>query len=710
MNSEFLECPACHSKNKIDARICTSCGFPELGKLFINKEEGQAWFESVVLPYRARNYYQKLLKRSYYTQSLLDEPEDKILSARYFETTEKNAQAEGEWGPFRTIYRDTQSPSHPCINSLRKNALFGDERYFVRVAERGSDDIYKPVATLEAGKQYEVFLCIHNIASESENGKESNHQGVATRVRVSTTFPRILKANSSGKILGVITAYNTEPLQVWASAHITAKQDMLIQYVIGSAKIYNGWKKNGTVMATSLFSQPGTFAGLQELNGVIPSGDKYSSVIVYIIQTKAIEHMTDKSGKQVFAQAGCWTPSEDAMEDSYTGKGFATYADGGIYEGEFVNRRFNGKGTYKFAHGDIYNCEWANGKATGSGNILRIDGRTYSGELQNGKPHGVGTHIMPDGTIYEGHWVNGEKHGEGKETATNGKMYEGSWINGERSGIGKETIAGGSIVYEGEWLHGKRHGKGTETLKRSPNRVFIYEGEWIDGQRNGQGTETSSKGAKYVGEWKNGKRSGYGKETIPDGSVYEGEWLDGEKHGRGKETSNGTTYDGSFQNGKRNGPGTLVRPDGAIFEGEWLRGKLTGRAKLSLTDGTIYEGSWSNGQLEGVVKITYKSGGIYEGDFSDGKITGYGKETLPDGTVYDGAWLNGKKHGKGQLTTMQKFLKIKVMYEGNWNEGELDGEVLFTILSGMASGSKCMMEFENGKLKRKGKMIIPDDV
>ena len=83
---------------------------------------------------------------------------------------------------------------------------------------------------------------------------------------------------------------------------------------------------------------------------------------------------------------------------------------------------------------------------------------------------------------------------------------------------------------------------------------------------------------------------------------------------------------------------------------------------------------------------------------------------MPDGTVYDGAWLNGKKHGKGQLTTMQKFPKIKVMYEGNWNEGELDGEVLFTILSGMASGSKCMMEFENGKLKRKGKMIIPDDV
>ena len=67
---------------------------------------------------------------------------------------------------------------------------------------------------------------------------------------------------------------------------------MTLHYVEGSAKIYNNWKANGRVLSINLFSDKGTFLGLNELNGIILGGKKeFSGNVVYTIQTKAIhEH------------------------------------------------------------------------------------------------------------------------------------------------------------------------------------------------------------------------------------------------------------------------------------------------------------------------------------------------------------------------------------------------------------------------------------
>ena len=46
---------------------------------------------------------------------------------------------------------------------------------------------------------------------------------------------------------------------------------------------------NGSVLSESLFSEEGTFLGLNELNGVILGCDEYSGSIVYTIQVSAAD-------------------------------------------------------------------------------------------------------------------------------------------------------------------------------------------------------------------------------------------------------------------------------------------------------------------------------------------------------------------------------------------------------------------------------------
>lgn len=46
-----MRCPVC--KTECDDRsICPQCGFPEVGKLFINQSDAEQWYSSVVIPFK----------------------------------------------------------------------------------------------------------------------------------------------------------------------------------------------------------------------------------------------------------------------------------------------------------------------------------------------------------------------------------------------------------------------------------------------------------------------------------------------------------------------------------------------------------------------------------------------------------------------------------------------------------------------------------
>ena len=192
------------------------------------------------------------------------------------------------WGPDRQTFTMAEPARYPVFNSIVDNAAVGDERDFVRIVEKGIHGTYSSDITIEAGKQYEVFIYYDNDASPTFNDAEHDYAGVARDVRLSSMFPLSLAKGERGTIAGTISASNTDPEAVWDEAYVTAKENITLHYVEGSAKIYNQGSVSGSVLSTNMFSNEGTFLGIEELNGVIPCSDEYGSgSIVYTIQTKA---------------------------------------------------------------------------------------------------------------------------------------------------------------------------------------------------------------------------------------------------------------------------------------------------------------------------------------------------------------------------------------------------------------------------------------
>lgn len=193
------------------------------------------------------------------------------------------------WGPERPTYKMSSPADHPVFNSIIDNPSMGDERDFVRIVEADSDKTLTSELAIEPGKEYAVSIYFHNDASATYNTAAQNRVGIALGTRVVSYFPEKLGKFERGKIDGVITAANSDPKTVWDEAYITAREALTIEYVEGSARIYNDWKANNTELSKSLFTADGVTIGLNELNGMILGCEEYSGRVMYRIRTVAVE-------------------------------------------------------------------------------------------------------------------------------------------------------------------------------------------------------------------------------------------------------------------------------------------------------------------------------------------------------------------------------------------------------------------------------------
>ena len=193
------------------------------------------------------------------------------------------------WGPERPTYTNENPADHATFNSITNNPVFGDERDFVRIQEKGSDESYTSDLTVEPGKQYEVIIYYHNNASATYNSAEYDYVGMAYNAKLTSMFPTELKAGEREMVSAIIKADGAEPEAVWDEAYVTASEDMTLHFVTGSAKLYNDWGANGSTLPTALFAEEGAYLGIDELNGVIPGCYEYSGYVLYTIQTYAVE-------------------------------------------------------------------------------------------------------------------------------------------------------------------------------------------------------------------------------------------------------------------------------------------------------------------------------------------------------------------------------------------------------------------------------------
>lgn len=202
------------------------------------------------------------------------------------------------WGPTdRPTYTNESPASSATFNSITDNAGVGDERDFVRIVDAETGGTYSSKIDLEPNKEYQVYIYYHNNASETYNDAAHNYAGVAADVKLASSFPLELSAGQEGAVSGIISwttlADRNNVQRVWDEAWVTAKQDMTLHYVTGSAHIWNGGDLNGTTLSTNLFSEEGIKLGYNELNGVLLGCDQYSGHVNYTISTKPVDTPVD---------------------------------------------------------------------------------------------------------------------------------------------------------------------------------------------------------------------------------------------------------------------------------------------------------------------------------------------------------------------------------------------------------------------------------
>lgn len=371
------------------------------------------------------------------------------------------------------------------------------------------------------------------------------------------------------------------------------------------------------------------------------------------------------------------------------------FKDGAIYDGTWIDAKFDGMGKQCFADKGVYEGEWERGKFHGQGKMVWATGESFEGQWVKDKFHGTGklTTLL---CTYTGGWEMGRRHGAGTITWTNGDSFEGTFVNDLRDGMGVMKYSDGNS-YEGEWKDDKYHGRGKLVTLFSGT----YDGEWSMGRKNGQGKMTYTNGDVYTGGWVNDFREGKGQFTSLDKKVkYDGDWKDDVMEGTGVYIKPGFKYEGELRGGRLYGQGTLDTAEGTYigqwaedrkegkgewdgdngetYDGEWHSDLRFGKGTWIDTDGARYDGKWVKGRKEGSGVMTYANGSKYSGNWQRDRRHGKGVFTTPDeSTKYVGDWVNDVREGKGILTDATG------VYNGDWVNDMRNGQGTFTYTNGM---------------------------
>ena len=86
----------------------------------------------------------------------------------------------------------------------------------------------------------------------------------------------------------------------------------------------------------------------------------------------------------------------------------AVHDDGGVYDGEWLDKKKHGYGRYKYPSGSTYEGQWKNNVKDGMGVYTYGKGGSYAGEFKRGKFEGTGIRVLRTGVVKAGLWENNE--------------------------------------------------------------------------------------------------------------------------------------------------------------------------------------------------------------------------------------------------------------------------------------------------------------
>jgi len=112
----------------------------------------------------------------------------------------------------------------------------------------------------------------------------------------------------------------------------------------------------------------------------------------------------------------------------------------------------------------------------------------------------------------------------------------------------------------------------------------------------------------------------------------------------------------------------------------------------------IYKGEFIQNIRKGKGEIFFKKNKeIYEGEFDEGKINGIGIYTFKNGDIYQGQFKNGKMNGKGVFKW-----KSGEEYYGEYVNGIKEGNGIYKYLNGKIYDG----QFRKGRPSGNGKVFF----
>lgn len=208
----------------------------------------------------------------------------------------------GPNGGNRVIY-DFSNPAQregafdgPRFNSYINTNVYGDERAFLDAKEcavagdscytQGASGNFKDDVTPVVGKEYMVRAYVHNIANPSTNGSNNDGIGVARNTRIRFEIPA---GTANGFTLqSRITADNSIPGEVYDTADFRNNtQAFGVEFISGSARIFNDAHPNGLVLNDAIMSASGTQIGYDQMNGIFPGCFDFSAFVTIRVKITA---------------------------------------------------------------------------------------------------------------------------------------------------------------------------------------------------------------------------------------------------------------------------------------------------------------------------------------------------------------------------------------------------------------------------------------
>ena len=196
----------------------------------------------------------------------------------------------------------------PVFNSFINTPSYGDERNFVRVArvvpgQSPTEADYRETQTATPGQEYWVRTYVHNNANVSTN---SSGLGIARNTRVRLMIPEGV-ANGVD-VMTHITASNAKQSPVWDTATLANdSQAFSVNYISGSAVIYNQAHQSGLPLSDEILSEQGTYIGYNAMNGDLPGCFEFGAYVYVRVQVEAPQMRFEKEVRLEGTGPGNWS-------------------------------------------------------------------------------------------------------------------------------------------------------------------------------------------------------------------------------------------------------------------------------------------------------------------------------------------------------------------------------------------------------------------